>query len=199
MSVQFEFQFNPYSVMDPSFEIKEITAIRHGKFTWIPKLQEVDGCKFIELSKWDRDFVRFATGKSLDFRSGKACSANVSFFDRLIAERKKSTHDAIVLTLQEADDEGSVGRNKRRKTNWQEVLSSEVMAPRCSSVELDGACLRALAALKSTTVWVELNASNLSFIQNGVAQCLCTRDAGRHWRRADRDEPVSSPHAEHEG
>jgi hypothetical protein len=31
-----------------------------------------------------------------------------------------------------------------------------------------------------------------------VAQCLCTRDAGRHWRRADRDESMSSPHAEHD-
>ena len=176
--------------------------IRHGKFTWIPNLQEVDGCKFIELSKWDRNFVQFATGKSLDFRSGKASSANVSFFDRLVAERKKSTHDAIVSTLQDAADEGSGGRNsKRRRISWQEILSSEVMAPRCVSMDVDGTRLRVISGLKSTTVWVELSASNLSFIQNGVAQCLCTRDAGRHWRKADRDESctMSLPHAEHEG
>jgi hypothetical protein len=177
--------------MDPNFEIKETIVITRGKFTWLPSLQEVDGRRFIELSKWDRNFVQFATGKCLDFRSGKSSSANVSFFDRLVAERKKETHDAIVETLRTAvnDDHevAGTGRNsKRRKITWQEVVSSEVMAPKIVNITVDDTCVTVLSSLKSSSIWVELSEANLIFIQSGVSQCLSTRDAGRQWSKSRR-------------
>ena len=196
--------------MESNFEITETVVIRRDKHTWLPTLQEVDGRRFIELSKWDRNFVQFATGKCLDFRSGKSCSANVSFFDRLVAERKKETHDAIVKTLMDTpDDEVARGsrNSKRRKITWQEVVSSEVMAPRIVDITIDDTCISVLSGLKTSSIWIELSAANLTFVQSGVSQCLGTRDAGRHWtkgRRAssgkheagDADDALE---AEHEG
>ena len=196
--------------MESNFEITETVVIRRGKYTWAPTLQEVDGRRFIELAKWDRNFVQFATGKCLDFRSGKSRSANVSFFDRLVTERKKETHDAIVKTLLDTPDDDVIsgGRNsKRRKITWQEVVSSEVMAPRIVDITIDDSCIAVLSGLKNSSIWIELSAANLAFVQSGVSQGLGTRDAGRHWTKKHRasslkhddGEAHDSGEAEHEG
>jgi hypothetical protein len=170
--------------MDPDFEIVDTTVIRRGKFTWIPNLQQIDDVKYIELAKWDRCFVQFATGKCLDFRNGKSFTANVSVFDRLLAARKQVTHDTIVDILRASEDEVAVpaGRSaKRRKISWQEVCSSDIMAPKCISITVDNYTMRVLSGLKSNSVWMELTAENLKFLQASVAQCLGAKEPGRHW------------------
>ena len=63
------------------FEVRDVTVIEHGKTTWIPTTKVINNIKFIQLSKWNRDFVRFVGGKGLDFRNTQLNPANSDFLN----------------------------------------------------------------------------------------------------------------------
>jgi hypothetical protein len=169
--------------MSNPFSITEVPVIRYGKTTWVPDVKDVNGIRFICLSKWCRSFVHFTTGKALDFRKHKSFSANVEFFDKLVQARKRAAASAITDSLTDLDVDAPTDgrRTKKRKVTWQELCSSEMMGPPFVTINIDGHEMRVLSELRSSFLWVEFSESNLAFIRQGVEDALGSQSAGRSW------------------
>ena len=164
------------------FEVRDVTVIEHGKTTWIPTTT-VNNIKFIQLSKWNRDFVRFVGGKGLDFRNTQLNPANSEFFESLLAARKRASRQAVIDALavdeepEHADDTAAqdplhrrARRNpKRTKTwSWASLCSSEALAHPFVTIKVQGRCMKVKTELRSNSLWVEFTKENMAFIQAGV-------------------------------
>ncbi len=164
------------------FEVRDVTVIEHGKTTWIPTTKVINNIKFIQLSKWNRDFVRFVGGKGLDFRNTQLNPANSEFFESLLAARKRASKQAVIDALavdeepKHADDMAVQdpllrrARNpKRTKTwSWASLCSSETLAHPFVTIKVQGHCMKVMTELRSNSLWVEFTKENMAFIQAGV-------------------------------
>lgn len=166
-----------------AFEVRDVTVVQHGKTTWIPTTTVINNIKFIQLSKWNRDFVRFVGGKGLDFRNTQLNPANSEFFESLLAARKRASKQAVVDALtvdqepEHADDvavqdpsDRRAGRvSKKAKTwSWASLCSSEALAHPFVTIKVQGHCMNVKTELRSSSLWVEFTRENLAFIQAGV-------------------------------
>lgn len=166
-----------------AFEVRDVTVIEHGKTTWIPTTTVINNIKFIQLGKWNRDFVRFVGGKGLDFRNTQLNPANSEFFESLLAARKRASKQAVIDALavdeepEHADDMAvqdplhrRAGRNpKRTKTwSWASLCSSEALAHPFVIIKVQGHCMKVKTELRSNSLWVEFTKENMAFIQAGV-------------------------------
>ena len=95
--------------------------------TWCPKQQVVDDTRFFEFSKWDRGFVRWVTGKSLDLRknTNNQASADCEFLDKLLKSRQ-SLVDATLHEVLCQDDAGGESRKRRKRAG----MSDSHLCPR---------------------------------------------------------------------
>jgi hypothetical protein len=198
-----------------AFEIAEVSVIKHGKITWIPDVKIINDRKFIALNKWNRDFVRFVMGKSLDMRNTQLNQVNSEFFDSLLAARKKASIQAVVDALdceekpgQVADtlDKPSNGRRARMSQkppvwSWATLCSSEPLATPIVTITVQGYSMDVKTDLRSNVLWVELLTENIAFIQAGVQ----SSPEGRRYKRkrgggdgvpdeTERDEITASEH-----
>ena len=168
--------FEPAPIDDECFDIADVTIIKHGKVIWIPETKTVNGMQFIGLSKWNRDFVKFVTGKGLGFGNTQSNQVNSAFFDNVLAARKQASIEAVTKALEydeapegDLQQEGSKRRAKRsKKHSWSVLCSSEALADPVIEIVADGFSMQVLTELRSNMVWVELTKNNLAFIQKGV-------------------------------
>jgi hypothetical protein len=175
----------------PAFTIRSTVVIQYGTSTWVPDIQTVNDVDFIGLSKWDRSFVHFSTGRALDFRAHARKSANTEFFDRLFRAQRKASAEAIASALKASEDEPGDAADqhsrKRKKPHtfpMKVLISSEMLGPPTVNINIDGHTFTVLCRLRSKSLWIELNESNLSFIRAGTLESI--DKAGRSWGKAHR-------------
>jgi hypothetical protein len=191
-------------IAPPAFTIRSTVVIQYGTSTWVPEIQTVNDVNFIGLSKWDRSFVHFSTGRALDFRAHARKSANTEFFDRLFRAQRKASAAAIAsaLTADEDGDKDSAepARKRRRPHTYpmKVLISSEMLGPPTVTIDIDGHTFSVLCKLRSKSLWMELTESNLSFIRAGTLESI--DKSGRSWGRAQSQAHRRhvSDHAEEE-
>ena len=98
------------------FTLETHLVVKYGDQTWAPTQVTVDDVIYFQFGKWDRGFVKWVTGKSLDLRKDKtAGSADCRFLDQLIARRQTACDDALDAALHHDDDESSQVKKRRRR------------------------------------------------------------------------------------
>eukprot|EP00973_Karenia_brevis_P038795 5353772-Karenia_brevis.AAC.1 len=60
--------------------------------------------EYIRISKWDRSFVRFCTGKALDLRPGSKFDINNGFLDALSGDFQSACNTAVTQALSVNED-----------------------------------------------------------------------------------------------
>ena len=79
---------------------------------WNPNWKTIGPNVFIEISKWDRKFCRYISGKTLAFKEGGPnVDINAAFFDTLRARRNQASQEAY----RAATDTEESPEKKRRK------------------------------------------------------------------------------------
>ncbi len=161
----------------------------HLKRQWVPTSKVVEDVEFMCISKWDRGFVFFCTGKSLDLRKGAASRINVPFVDELKGLRDSECDRALAQALYCGDgsDEGPP-KKARKATKADAVLVQRILELKVPRFGDDGAAadgvytMRTLFTPCDGGVWIELNEENLNFVRGGVLAGLAVADTGRCWR-----------------
>ena len=98
------------------FTLETHLVVKYGDQTWALTQVTVDDVIYFQFGKWDRGFVKWVTGKSLDLRKDKtAGSADCRFLDQLIARRQTACDDALDAALHHDDDESSQVKKRRRR------------------------------------------------------------------------------------
>ena len=98
------------------FTLETHLVVKYGDQTWALTQVTVDDVIYFQFGKWDRGFVKWVTGKSLDLRKDKtAGSADCSFLDQLIARRQTACDDALDAALHHDDDDSSQVKKRRRR------------------------------------------------------------------------------------
>ena len=168
------------------FQVYETTVVKYGQHLWVPDVKDVNGIRFIGLSKWNREFIRFVSGRGLDLRNTQMNTVNSEFFDTMLAARKAASVEVIQNVLNEsseaddADPSPSARKPKsKQKHAWAVVCASESLGPPVVDIHVQGHQMKVLLELRSNMVWVELTPENLQFIQAGIIQS----PAGRSYKR----------------
>ena len=151
----------------------------NGKDLWIPKIKEVGGVRLMHLSKWDRGFTRFLTGKSLDLKSsGKSLNSTAAgpYLEDLFRKKKEASQAAVLKahdSAHESDSSEVKAKAKKRKvTDDMSCFSPLVqislpavhdpwMPERLVQVEFGG----------QSDLWMEVNETSLRQLVLGIAEC----------------------------
>ena len=133
----------------------------NGKTPWLVTSQQVEGDQYVLLDKWNRDFTKFVTGKALDLRNCDKTSINNDFFDNLLVERNSKSKDAVREATQVDEEHGS--------SSTVEIILPEVSF---GDAEFKARSVRALWGVKSTELWVFLDADVLEHIRMGILESL---------------------------
>ena len=85
--------------------------------TWTPTQKEEAGKSWFAFSKWDRGFVYWVTGKSLDLRKEKeGGTVNAKFCQDLLEVRQKACDAALAQAISDEDEPSAKGRKLRART-----------------------------------------------------------------------------------
>lgn len=172
-----------------SIESLVVCRLDDGKQQWIPKTKSIGNTKLMMLSKWDRGFTKFVTGKSLDLRSSKAKSLNATpagaFLDDLCRKRKEACELAVHESLEAGDDTGKPKAKKRKValTDQHAVLKPlvQITLPACSNPEMPERIVQC-AFNTGPSLWIEVNEMTLLQIITGCREC--NEQTGRARKKA---------------
>ena len=162
---------------DVEIEMKVVIMNNNNKKNpWLATSTDIGGCKFVHLEKWSRDFTKFVTGKALDLRRCEATGINSSFFEHLLGERNRKSKHAVKEATQVEEEGGNAQYVAKRRV----TAKDKDLAPPFVEIELPEVCfgdvtcaarsVRVLWNVKSTDLWVELDASVLQHIRLGILQ-----------------------------
>ena len=179
----------------PSFTLKEVdaVAIEGSKSLWIPTTCIVENTKYIKISKWDRGFCKFATGQTMERRSGKTSnSVNYQCLDSLLKLRRQACNSALRKALAEAEaaeERPTMILTKRQKKDTQARESDRAIAGH--SVYLDtpetqrtaSVRMQVLWSVQSADLWVEYSQANLEYLRSCIMDEKATQALGRTRKR----------------
>ena len=132
-----------YGVM--SLELENLIVVRYkdtpdAKRTneWVPKQKLEHEKHWMCFSKWDRHFVRFCSGKSLDLRAGKpSATVDTQFMDEVFAARQSACNLAAQESLRVSNDEADNGpRRKVARKGFKATAKHATVAPHAIEVTL---------------------------------------------------------------
>ena len=97
------------------FTIESQQVVKYGDQTWTPAQITVDEVIYFQFSKWDRAFVKWVTGKSLDLRKDKSAgSADCEYMDQVLSRRQAACDDALHAALHDEGDQGKAKKRRKR-------------------------------------------------------------------------------------
>lgn len=178
-----------------AIEIQHVMTIKMNSQEWRPKVKVSGGCNLVMLSKWDRAFTQFFTGKCLDLRKGKHRSLNAmgagSYLDDLCDKRKEASIQAALAEYDKCAEEGSRKR-KRTISNKDEHLCP-VVDVMLDAIENEDGVLPAKVvkmgfAKCGPELWVEASCDALEHILHGMRWHNANSSHGRLKRSRSVDE-----------
>ena len=150
---------------------------------WVPEQVVYDGIVFVRISKWDRGFIMFCTGRGLTF-GDHGRNINVEFLDTLQRLRTQAADDAVKEAFSVEDDGHRKKRLKKaRKEDKDVVPFLYIDGPdvrRSSDVVIRGIRMQVLFGIKNSDIWVRCDTDNLEYIRHGVLSQL--DEGGRRGR-----------------
>ena len=189
-------------VDEPPFKLEQVWAVtpKHGD-TWYPQVRMQEGINFIRMSKFDRYFVKFCTGKPMDLRKGVGHTANSVLFDDLLKKRKRASEESVQKHLEmpdhDADSQQERPKKKRLKVREEDkVLVSGMVRIQLPALETDSMIhlsrsTNVLWGVSSKDLWIELSYENLSYMQSLVVSGLDQKPARKP--RSSPKKKTSSP------
>ena len=168
----------------PPMKFETLDAVTvDGQKRWIPEVKVLDGRKFVKIQKWDRGFCLFATGATMERRSGKASnSANLQCIDSLVRLRRQACNIALQRALRVAQESDSAPPAQKKKVT-KPVLAREVDHVVAGPiVDLDTECghrMSVLWSVQTPYVWVEFTEANLQWLRQAVAKDRSQEARGR--------------------
>ena len=177
----------------PSFTLKEVDAVevQGSKSLWIPTTCTVENTKFIKISKWDRGFCKFATGQTMERRSGKQSnSVNYQCLDSLLKLRRQACNSALRKALAEAEacEERPTMSLRGKKKDTQARESDRAIAGH--SVYLDTPETQRTASVRmqvlwsvQSDLWVEYTQVNLEYLRSCILDEKEAQALGRTRKR----------------
>ena len=153
---------------------------------WIPGQKIESGKVWFCFSKWDRGFVHFCQGKSLDLRRDKeGASVDTVFMADLLDRRQKACNAAVAAATHISDDEAELPKKRPKKKSQRKAsMRHASLAPHSVEVELppvtteDGLQLEArkvsvlFEGAGTGTLWLELTKENVEHVRRGIISSL---------------------------
>lgn len=173
---------------DPEVTLEHEWTIRtnlHKKSWTVNKkdLQEINGKMFIRVSKFDRNFVFFCTGKGLQMGKCQATSCNVAAFDSLIQSRKKASLEMIGPVLH------SEGVKRKPREEDKDLLACPYVSVRMPAFDFEGGVVGPLEvkmvwSIKASDLWVEFASQTWLYLKAMVMHGLQAQEYGRSKKTA---------------
>lgn len=158
-----------------AFSLETQMVIKFGDDKWHPKQETIDGVTYFEFSKWDRGFVRFITGKSLDLRKGSANQATVDceYLRQVLAARQKACDEALSQALDEGEGGESLKKRRRKANMADSHLTARVLKMTLPGIPEEGLNERECRVLYdgagSAAVHVEMSWEVLNHLKKGIS------------------------------
>jgi hypothetical protein len=194
---------SPRSTMD--FTLQQRWVVTRNQSTWILETKDVqvtdnNVMTFVHLEKWNRQFVKFSTGKYLSIVKG--CSkqfSQSSCVDILVSARQAAADRALIDALRSDEgDDADAGRKRKRQRSRTCKASDLLLINTILDINVagqHGGSFRCLAeGLGTKAVWLELSQRTLQWI---MAQTQHDENSGdinghadqvQHGMCANRDE-----------
>ena len=161
------------------FTLETQLIVKWGNQTWCPKQKVVDEQRFFQLNKWDRGFIRWVTGRSLDLRASskekETGSVNCSYGDEVVQRRQDACDDALEMALQpqdgEPDDEPPTKKKKvRRKARDADGhLCPEILPIKLPEVDGNELEVKVLfEGAQTSAVWIEMELTAMAHLKTGI-------------------------------
>lgn len=181
---------------DPEVTLEHEWTIRTNlhKKSWTVKqsdVQEVKNMKFIRLSKWDRNFVYFCTGKGLQMAKCQTTSCNVAAFDALVVARKTASMEMVKPLLE------TEGLTRKPREEDRDLLPRAYVKVLMPAFDWDAGVVGPLEAnmlwsLKASDLWIEFRSQNWLYLRQMVLKGLQDQEYGRS-KRSAKSKPKTSP------
>ena len=145
---------------------------------------------YVKISKWDRNFVRFATGKPLDLRDCRSSGANAKVLDDICLEAVEKE----LALLADAGSEGEVQKLKRKvRVEDGDLLPNPFVTVEFPEFERNGQVYgpllpKLLWAISGSSFYIEAIEPNLLYLKHAAQLGLESGQLGR-----SRASPKSSP------
>ena len=153
-----------------SITLEAKMVLRAGGRQWAPDQKEVENKRFMSISKWNRGFVRFMTGKALDLRKekqAKSGSVDSPFMQKLLDARQEAA-DKLLQEALTVEDESQQPTKKRKVARASRKHAIHV--PNTMEMEMSGYTLTLLfEGVGSSNVWVEMTEDNCNWLKTQIA------------------------------
>lgn len=178
-----------------AIEIQHVMTITMNHQEWRPKVHTIGGHTLVMISKWDRAFTQFFTGKSLDLRKGKHRSLNAmgagSFLDDLCKKRRDASIQAALEEYSKCSEDASKKR-RRTITKKDEHLCPVVDVTLDAIEDTDGCRVAKVVKMGfakcGSELWVEASSDVLEHILHGMRWHNANSSHGRLKRSKSQDE-----------
>ena len=180
---------------DPEVTLEHEWTIRTNfhKKCWTVKqsdVTEIKNMKFIRLSKWDRNFVFFCTGKGLQMAKCQTTSCNVAAFDCLVQARKQASLEAV-KTILEAE-----GIKRKPREEDKDILTRAYVKVMMPAFDWDAGVVGPLESnmlwsLKASDLWIEFRSDTWLYLRQMVLKGLQEQEYGKSKRTAKSKSKVS--------
>ena len=168
---------------DPQVTLTQEWSIRSNfqKKVWNIKekdIMECQGMRFVRISKWDRQFVWFATGKGLSMGNLQATSANVKPFDELINLRKQASLQVAKAVLEKE------GLSRKVREEDKDLLGSSYVSVTWPAFDFEDSVegplqVNMLWSVKSSDIWIEFASQTFLYLRKMIQKGLQQQEYGR--------------------
>ena len=158
------------------FTLESQIVVKYGDQTWSPPQITIDEVRYFQFSKWDRHFVRWVTGKSLDLRKDKSAgSADCEYLDKILHRRQTACDDALHAALHHGEEGQSKTKKRRRRANSSDAhLVSRVLNMTLPEVPDEGLAEKLVRILfdgaGTANIYMEMHEDILYHLKKGIQQ-----------------------------
>jgi hypothetical protein len=169
-----------------------------GNRRWYPmpdQVEEVDQQLFVHLEKWDREFIKFVTGKCLDLRKQREGSdCIVGFWDTLSQKRQQACDLALGMALKHDDEEDHVQIQHKRKFKHPTTIRAKekdaVLVAPTVTISLDSfedahgtvdACEVSVLYkdIHKKSIWIELSSIAIEYVKRAINYDIVQGNPGK--------------------
>ncbi|CAK9088740.1 Putative mitochondrial protein, partial [Durusdinium trenchii] len=164
------------------------TTYNDKKWKWTePDIITKNGLHYIKISKWDRNFVRFATGRPLDLRDYRSSGANAKVLDDIVTKRNSASKQAIeqelALLADDANEDQAQKLKRKVRPEDGDLLTTPFVSVDLPEFEHEGKLYgplfpKILWAITGASFYIEAIEQNLLYIKHAVMLGLETGDLG---------------------
>ena len=158
--------------MDDAIRIESRPVLLLANRQWAPDMKLVGGRDFVSISKWNRGFVRFMTGKALDLRKdkeGQSGSVDSPVIDKILEQRQNSANELLLeaLNMDGSGDEDPNPPKKKKRKAQRATAKDAIHVPPIMDVNIDGHKMAILyEGLGMFNFWMELTEVNLNWLND---------------------------------